>query len=348
MSRSLFLSAVLTALLHASSFAAQAQPTYSLTPLEPETGPAVEVEPEDINEKGEVVGRLVTSSGSDAFLWRDGVMTILPDLMGGASPLSVATGINNRGDIVGWSFSSEFPGTRGFLIRGGEITDIGAPPGAPDVEPADINNRGEIIGHLPGHGEFLRNRFGEFVILEPPPESGFLSFILAREINERGEIVGTVNTDAGPRAAIWRNGVIEDLGVLEFFEGSIGFAINDGDRVVGQLFFTEGGTAFLWERGELIRLPGSGVTNAFDINNREQVVGGGFGRPSEPERTALLWEKGVVFDLNELISEGDPLEPFVRLVTTHLINNRGQIVADGFDSRDPSRLRTYLLTPAPE
>src|SRR5687767_8812949 len=117
---------MLNALLYASSFAAQAQPTYSLTPIEPEAGSAVEVAPEDINEKGEVVGRLVTSSGSDAFLWRDGVMTILPDLMGGASPLSVATGINNRGDIVGWSLSSEFPGRRGFLIRGGEITDIGA------------------------------------------------------------------------------------------------------------------------------------------------------------------------------------------------------------------------------
>jgi hypothetical protein len=63
--------------------------------------------------------------------------------------------------------------------------------------------------------------------------------------------------------------------------------------------------------------------------------------------TALQWTNDTVFDLNTLVSTGDPLQPYVHLQQGRLINNVGQIVATGADSRaNPNFAQnTYLLTP---
>jgi hypothetical protein len=52
-----------------------------------------------------------------------------------------------------------------------------------------------------------------------------------------------------------------------------------------------------------------------------------------------------VADLNQLIAADDPLKSFVRLNFGRLINDRGQIVADGFDSRNLASTSHYLLAP---
>ena len=52
-------------------------------------------------------------------------------------------------------------------------------------------------------------------------------------------------------------------------------------------------------------------------------------------------------DLNSLVSDADPLKPFVKLIEAFKINNAGQIVGVGVDSSIPQFREhyAYLLTP---
>ena len=52
-------------------------------------------------------------------------------------------------------------------------------------------------------------------------------------------------------------------------------------------------------------------------------------------------------DLNSLVSDADPLKPFVKWIAGFRINNAGQIVGLGIDSRIPQfqDQYPYLLTP---
>jgi hypothetical protein len=63
---------------------------------------------------------------------------------------------------------------------------------------------------------------------------------------------------------------------------------------------------------------------------------------------AVLWEGDLVHDLNELIDPADPLRPYVTLLYGQKINESGQILATGFDSRDGSQHTKFLVTPAIE
>jgi hypothetical protein len=61
--------------------------------------------------------------------------------------------------------------------------------------------------------------------------------------------------------------------------------------------------------------------------------------------TRSPWANGAVFDLNDVIAADDPLKRFVTLQSAEAINNGGEIVARGRDSREPRRTTSYLLTP---
>ena len=111
-----------------------------------------------INDQGEVIGAAAgvsnTPSGPEgvvptqAFLWRDGRMTALPNLPGGNSS---AFGINDSVEIVGSCDS------RAVVWRLGKITDLNTylPPGSGwTLEEAQaINNRGQIAGTGTFHGQ---------------------------------------------------------------------------------------------------------------------------------------------------------------------------------------------------
>ena len=59
---------------------------------------------EDVNDKGQVIGRAGTTNGWDSFLWQNGIFTMLGS--GQLGDGSVAAGaINNAGDIVGYLHS---------------------------------------------------------------------------------------------------------------------------------------------------------------------------------------------------------------------------------------------------
>lgn len=107
----------------------------------------------DINNKGQVVGQsdLPGDMLLHAFLWQDGVMTDLGSLSE-ALPASEAIGINNRGQVVGFSLNAagDDPSAVAVLWEDGTITDLNTvvPADSPLflMEATAINDRGEIAG----------------------------------------------------------------------------------------------------------------------------------------------------------------------------------------------------------
>jgi uncharacterized membrane protein len=112
-----------------------------------------------INDAGEIVGIAAypascgTPSFGRAFLWREGVLTYLGTTAGMANSEGVV--INNKTQIVGYSFPPDLSSLSLFLWEEGSIVDLNtlipSDSGFYLLLPADINDRGEIaaFGSLP-------------------------------------------------------------------------------------------------------------------------------------------------------------------------------------------------------
>jgi probable HAF family extracellular repeat protein len=103
-----------------------------------------EVDPHSINDAREIVGDALVENGGTGFLWRDGVMHDLNDLVPPGSPtLFGARGINNRGQITG---EAEEASGRGVAYR---LTPaLPAHPGDTNCDArVDVNDLLAVIAH---------------------------------------------------------------------------------------------------------------------------------------------------------------------------------------------------------
>jgi probable HAF family extracellular repeat protein len=157
------------------------------------------------------------------------------------------------------------------------------------------------------------------------------------DINNRGQVVGSSSTASGSfDAALWQDGLVTDLGILEGDTTSAALGINDRGQVVGYgsfIGFPEPGPthAILWDQGEITSIGVLGgvldSSLATAINNRGQVVGFSANQrlfPGAPVyQHAFLWQDGVMTDLGTLggdaIVEGD-------VSAASALNEHGQIV----------------------
>src|SRR5687768_4389733 len=178
----------------------------------------------DINSRGEVVGR----SGDVAVLWtRDGLIEI--GTLPGPGRRSIANGINNRGQAVGWSYTLDATGnsivTHAFLYADGVLTDLGTLPGQTESFAIDINNRGDIAGESGTFGSpahvVLWERGAIRDLGEFPRGSGA---VLA--VNNRQQIVGYSENQVITRGFIWQDGAFTDLPSLPGDNGSFAWDIN--------------------------------------------------------------------------------------------------------------------------
>ncbi|BCL14132.1 hypothetical protein [Micromonospora sagamiensis] len=196
------------------------------------------------------------------------------------------------------------------------------PTGWMSSSASEVNGRGEVIitatrtvdGEIQPPLGFVW-RAGRHTALPPLPGG---TGSLPHDINERGEVVGFCQSAVQlSRPCLWRQGQPHDLGTLDERGTGAALAVNDKGEVVGyNETFIRGGEshAFLWRRGVLIDLGGTGNRGAIGINNSSQVIGVHY---TETGRRAFLWQQGTLTELGTLGgSESVPSD----------INERGQVV----------------------
>jgi probable HAF family extracellular repeat protein len=252
-----------------------------------------------LNERGEVTGSAETSTpdplgknscGSGLiclpFLWKDGLMTPLPTLGGNG----FATGINNRGQVVGeventtpdptCPSPSTIPEVKPVVWEKGEIQELPTIGGDPDGGVFAINDNGQAVGNTfdcaSAVHAVLWNK-------GTPTDLGTLngSVLLPSAINNKGQIVGIALSPDGLRAFLWQNGAATDLGTLPPDVNSLANGINNKGQIVGdscdadfscRAFFWQDGT--MTELNTLVRSPNTPfLEEAFGINSHGQIAG---------------------------------------------------------------------------
>ena len=195
----------------------------------------------DINDAGQVVGEGIISGATHAFLWSESEgVTDLGTLSGYSD--STARGINNSGQVVGWSGTKGGPPiwqlSHAFLWSESEgMTSLGDLGGDWSQAHA-INNPAQVVGQSKNTDEdchaFLWSAGGGMTDLGP---SGGWSY--AYDINSSAQIVGSMKPAGGSYTAFLHDGTngMQDInGLIPEGTGwtlNIAYGINDASQIVG-------------------------------------------------------------------------------------------------------------------
>jgi probable HAF family extracellular repeat protein len=236
-----------------------------------------------INDLGTTVGTAYGVGGLRGFrLSSGGTMQELSDLTGGSNA-SAALAVNNAGVAVGYSYSTTSGSNPVAVIwssgaTGLELGDL--PGGSYNSEARAINQAGVVAGvgtSATGKHAFLWTAEGGMVEL---PNLGGSTWGQANGINDGAWVVG-YSLAAGTggsyyHAALWRNGLVLDLGGGDFH--SFANDINNLGEVVGSfdnraVFWTADQQRFDLA-GLVDDLPGAMVlSNAMALNDAGQITG---------------------------------------------------------------------------
>lgn len=224
--------------------------------------------PTDMNNRDEIVGLHVAGSGFvSGFLWRGGVATDLP--------ISYASGINDRGEVVGSGF-----GAQPVVWRDGVTTELRGLPGGLFTFANDINNAGVVVGQSGGMVDSVAVQWRT-----PDAEAEPLTSVpsTARAISDSGRVAGLHWSSGFPYSFLWFRGQFTDITPPPGSQMFQAYSINNQAQVVGD----NGFAAVVWQRGNTTVLPSltenDGAT-ASDINNRGQITGVSGSR-------AVLWRR---------------------------------------------------------
>lgn len=210
--------------------------------------------------------------------------------LGGTS--SFATDISIAGEIVGLSYTTQFPSiSAAFLWEDGEMVNIG-PLGndSNDTWAYGIN----VFGVIGGYGETqdfhdraYRWQNGRMTELDT-----LGSTTRAYAINIFGDIVGfsTPDGSSASHAVMWIDEEITDLGVLVPGHSTYARGINDCREVVGWGYGEPSGVrGFHWQDGIMFELPtlGGEDSSASGISDSGWIVGSA--NTSSEQRHPVVW-----------------------------------------------------------
>ncbi len=224
----------------------------------------------------------------------------LGNLPSPAGPASEAAGINNRGQVVGWSGPGlPEPGRvdHAFLWQDGVMTDLGT-LGGNSGRALFINDAGQIAGWstTPGDTDVHAFLWRDSVMTDLGTLGGTSS--QPAGLNASGMVVGHSSTTTGAtHAFVWRGGSITDLGTLGG-DYSSALAVNDRGDVVGESQTAAGQIhAFWWDGNTLHDLGtlGGATSTAHAVNNAGAITG--TSTDSAGQSHAFSWQDGVMLAL---------------------------------------------------
>ena len=254
---------------------------------------------------------------------------------------SVATAINDRGDVVGYSDWTPAPGRgpftcprrHAFLWRDGRMRDLGTLGGR--SEALALNERGQIVGWSSSAIRTARRAViwenGAIRPLGEPDTTRPIGGIVATGINEQGEISGywwfadrkaqageaCVGPGAG-RAFLWRRGFFDGLPQRHPGRRAVAHGINDSGLLVGAdvvpLWWSDAGNHGGW---------GTMRGGFYGVNRQGVAVGEAYAPASgrtasgDPIAHAVRWENGKPRDLGTLGGTTS---------SANAVNDRGRVV----------------------
>jgi probable HAF family extracellular repeat protein len=192
------------------------------------------------------------------------------DVPGATPGISLALGINNSGQVVGYYYDSS--GYHGFLYSGGAFTPINDPAAPNSTVAIGINKTGQIVGYInygPGSDGYLDSG-GGFTLVDYPAGG----YNTANGINDLGQIVGAYHDGSGAHGFLYSGGTFT---TLDYPGANVTFpiGINNSGQIVGYYENGPGSHGFLYQSGTYttIDVPGTSGNGIQGINNAGVMVG---------------------------------------------------------------------------
>jgi probable HAF family extracellular repeat protein len=228
-----------------------------------------------------MLASLANGQNYHAFIWNSGTgMTDLGTLGGNTS---YALGINDSGEVVGYSYLADNVTRHAFTwTASGGMVDLGTPGGAWS-EGQKINASGEISGEgLNAHGQVFPFFWS--------PSTGWVSVDVGEtdsaygwSINDSGAITGQFyDANEVLKAFFWRlGGAVHSLPPLPNGVFMVGVDINNRNQITGYGNVPDGRyEGFVWSRPRgtvgIGFVPGASTTLAHAINDNGEVTGIGY------------------------------------------------------------------------
>jgi probable HAF family extracellular repeat protein len=320
-----------------------------------------------INRSGLVLGNVGTEFAFESA--GDGApMRRIDNSLGGAS--IHATALNDFGQVTGSANVADpddpFPHAFFWANDGSPMLDLNTLyAGWYGSYGIAINAAGQVAGWV--DGDRVSRVFVWLNDGSPTQDLGF-GRGTAQSINAFGQVAGTYTyhlpTGANRNHAyLWRNdgSAAQDLGTLSGGQkgNSYATALNDLGQIAGSsysLYQSRNLHAFVWLNNGTPMMDlgtfGGTKSQSTDINASGQVAGFAYYSDDTAQR-AFLWRNDgtKIVDLNLIIDILDPLKPYVILTAAESINDRGDILAEGTDTRTgqsgPYLLQGTVITLSP-
>lgn len=220
---------------------------------------------------------------------------------------TTATGINNSGQVVGFSQTTGYYGNQQAILWSGSTSTTLQALSGPNSNANAINSSGQVVGSSDRFGYY-----GPYTGWGSLPQSttwnnstiptplGNTSEIISKAygINDSGQIVGFSGSNSSASlATLWNNGTTTYLGPVENTYSNA-YAINNIGQAVG--ISSTGGTAShatLWDDGTTTDLGtlGGSSSYAYAINDAGKVVGSILGNGLTQH--AAIWDGSTGLDL---------------------------------------------------
>ncbi|HEX5683053.1 MAG TPA: hypothetical protein VFY73_03365 [Ideonella sp.] len=258
------------------------------------------------------------------------------------SPSTVASDINNRGEILGRAtYAADKSNGAVVWKRDGRIVPL-LPRDPALIDGSAINDAGQVVGtryRHSGPGKVVvwsgNTRIYMDALVGP---DGFSN---GSDINQAGHAVGSSQVKLGDftaHATLWKDGAVTDLGGLAETDESSANGINDSGVIVGRSGPKNGDyRAVQWDaKGitDLGTLPDHVRSHASRINRDGIVIGFSSAKHDFAPRP-VAWKEGVIHDLGTL-----PGHPFG---IVGAINADGKMVGSSFDKNFSGDIPTLWL-----
>jgi probable HAF family extracellular repeat protein len=313
--------------------------------------------PGGINDFGQISGQADFAGGgtfltNHAFLYSNGGLNdlgVLSVYTTGAGSLSRSwgTGINNLGQVVGYSYTSN-GSVHAFLYGQGQMTDLGTLVGDQQSKAMAISTNGQVVGVSGAAHAFLYD-ISTMTMTSLGTLGGNASF--AYSINNSGVIVGDSSTNVSGLsdvAFVYSNGIMSTLPNVGNWPAINAYAINDNGQITGYAGTVNTGGpyvshGFVYSGGTMTDLGNLGgpLTNVTPsaINNKGQIVGVASGY--QGPLCGFIYSGGSMTDLSTAI---DPASGWT-IIRAVGINNNGEIIV--YAKNMVGLQHALLLTPRP-